>query len=79
MIVNLNWCDFHTRYFLDSTIFVKEFTTHFEFVTSHNNLIIRAIKEKENNEEDIIFVDSFEELDLELFKRYSFYTKQLKI
>jgi len=59
MIVNISWEDFHSRYYLDNIVYVKEHTNSFEFIVSMHNLIIRAVKEKQNNEEDIVFIERY--------------------
>lgn len=59
MIINIGWEDFHTRFFLDNMIFVKEHPESFEFITSSNSLVLRCIRIKDNSEEDIIFIKRY--------------------
>ena len=60
MIITIDWEVFHSRYYLDNMIYVKENDTNFEFITNIDGLIIKTVKDKHfNDEENIIFIKRY--------------------
>ncbi|MBT3582787.1 hypothetical protein HN510_03130 [Candidatus Woesearchaeota archaeon] len=60
MIINVDWETFHSRYFLEGTVFVQEHSSYFEFLRCDGVLIIRSVYEKhEDSEQNIAFIERY--------------------
>ena len=60
MRIEIDWNSFHSRYFMDNMIYVKEHENSFEFYTADGVFEIHCVKMKsENDEENIIFVERY--------------------
>ena len=60
MIINVEWEEFHLRFYLGGTIFIKEHTAYFEFITHEGVATIRSVYLKSvDNEKNIMFIDRY--------------------
>lgn len=60
MIIVLNWQTFHSRYYNNSRIYVKESDEYWEFYTQDGVIIIKSVVEKDEDEQkNIAFVERF--------------------
>lgn len=60
MKIKIDWETFHSRFYNQNTVFVKEHDTYFEFYTFEGIFSIYTTKDKsENAEENIIFIERY--------------------
>jgi len=60
MLINVDWEDFHLRFYLGETIFVKEHKTFYEFITHQGHATIRSVyKKSKSDEKNIMFIEKY--------------------